>query len=118
MSNIKSKRISEKEYLDAFNIVTMYYAQITEESNKLSKIAKESIKKSQKAHLTPNEVGHYYEHWFAIFPEMSFRLINILKDNFDGIRFCDINKKQFLSCRNAGKTSWKEFCSIFNANEH
>lgn len=111
---MQSKRISEKEYLDAFNIVTMYYSQITEESNKLSKIAKDSIKKSPKAHLTPNEVGCYYDSWVYMFPEMSCRLINILKDNFDGIRFCDIHKRQFLSCRNAGKTSWKEFCSIFN----
>lgn len=54
---------------------------------------------------TPDQLGY---DWRKFFPKMSVRLFNILSWNFNDRIICQINKKEFLECRNAGLCSWTE----------
>ena len=48
------------------------------------------------------------------FEDMSVRLYNILKFNFQDKRILDIKKEEFLKARNAGITMWNELCDLTN----
>lgn len=44
------------------------------------------------------------------FPKMNTKTINILMDYFSDWEINEIDKKAFISCRNAGNVTWKNFC--------
>ena len=98
--------ITERQFLDAINIIYKYNSQVQETTHKALKIS--GITK------TPKEL---YFTWDTHFPSMEVRLWNVLSWNFENKRICDITKKEFLSARNAGKKSWSELCYFTGNNE-
>lgn len=96
--------ISESQYHEAIRIVNEYTEQIR--INTARALKKTGITK------TPREIGTGWDDWIVYFPNISVRLINVLKFHFSDRRICDISKKEFLSVRNAGLGSWTELCYL------
>jgi hypothetical protein len=123
--------ITEKQYLDALDIVKEYAKQVEEQTaialqqTTLGKqeIEKDSLQKLKKevANMTIDEL-YESSNIESVLKVMPVRLYNCLKavsyssmypsDYFCNKKLCDIQKRQFLKLRNVGLYSWICLCEI------
>ncbi len=122
--------ITEKQYLNALEIVKQYTKQVEEQTAialQQTKLSKQAIEKAElqklKKEVANMTLEQMYEQLFNLYKAdkinrvMPARLINGLvaaykAGYFEGKKLCEIEKKEFLSLRNLGLYSWFCLCDI------
>jgi hypothetical protein len=98
------KRITEKEFRDAINLIHKYLEQVQEETKIISP---ESV-----LSLTPQQIGNSKEKWQKYFPNISVRLFKALINNFPNTPIREIDIDEFIRHNNVGVKTYKEFRNL------
>jgi hypothetical protein len=98
------KRITEKEFRVAINLIHKYLEQVQEETKIISP---ESV-----LSLTSQQIGNSLEKWQKYFPNISLRLFKALINNFPNTPMREIDINEFIRLNNIGPKTCKEFQNL------
>jgi hypothetical protein len=99
----ENHKITEQQYLNAIKIINEYSIQLKNHCIE--------VKTKNRSLQTVKELD------YLDLSEISVRLYNILKFNFEYFRLIDITKEEFFKARNAGVGTYNDLCKFIGVTD-